>query len=180
MKYVALLRGINVGGKSLVKMADLKQCLKDAGFKNIATYINSGNVIFESEKSDRKKLVIEIEHVLAERFEFDLRIVLRTHEEIGQVVKNVPPDWNARGDMRCYVVFVREPVNSEDVLSEMEPKVGVDFITKGSGVVYMSTLLSGIAKSGMNKLIGKKIYKEITIRNYNTVKKILLMMEKID
>lgn len=177
MKYVAVLRGINVGGNSMVKMADLKKCLEDVGYENVVTYINSGNVIFKSEISDAKKLTSEIERLLIRKFGFELKVVLRTEKEIENVVKNVPNGWDIKSDLRMYIAFVKEPVTPDEVISQAEPKEGVDFVEKGPGVVYMATLLSGITKSGINKLIGKKIYKEITIRNYNTTKKILSLME---
>ena len=177
MKYVALLRGINVGGNSMVKMADLKESLKENGFKNVATYINSGNVILESDKSDQENLTKEIEELLSKRFGFELRIVLRNHVQMKRVVEGVPHDWNTRTDLRYYIAFIKEPVTVGEAFAEVEPRKDVDFIEKGPGVIYMATLWTDITKSGIAKLIGKKIYKEMTMRNYNTTKKILSLME---
>jgi len=177
MKYAALLRGINVGGNSMVKMSELKECFEKNGFENVATYINSGNVIFDSEKTDPKSLTKEIEEILSKRFGFDLRIVLRNHSQIQKVIESVPGDWNTRTDLRYYIAFIKEPVTVDVAFAEVEPREGVDFIEKGPGVIYMATLWIDAAKSGITKLIGKKIYKEMTIRNYNTTKKILSLME---
>jgi len=177
MKYVAFLRGINVGGKSLVKMAELKKCMEDAGFQNVLTYINSGNVIFESDEKNTESLVEKIEKLLTKKFGFELRIVLRSEKEMKEVVDSVPRDWDTRSDLRFYVAFIKEPMTVDEVFAETDPHVGIDFIEKGPGVVYMATLLSSLTKSWINKLLAKKIYKEITIRNYNTTKKILALME---
>lgn len=177
MKYAALLRGINVGGNSMVKMAELKECFEKNGFESVATYINSGNVIFESGKSDHESITKEIEEMLSKRFGFDLRIVLRNYVQMKKVVEDAPHDWNTRTDLRYYIAFIKEPVTVDGAFAEIEPREDVDFIEKGPGVIYMATLWADVAKSGITKLIGKKIYKEMTIRNYNTVKKILSLME---
>ncbi len=176
MKYAALLRGINVGGNSMVKMSDLKECMEKRGFENVVTYINSGNVIFDTGEKNQEKLTEQIENLLSKKFGFDLKIVLRTHDQIKKVVDSVPGDWNRREDLRFYIAFIKEPMTVDVAFAEVEPKEGVDFIEKGPGVVYMATLWTDAAKSGITKLIGKKIYKEMTIRNYNTTKKILSLM----
>jgi uncharacterized protein (DUF1697 family) len=175
MEYVALLRGINVGGKSIIKMSELKNAFENLSFKNVQTYINSGNVIFES---DEKSLNIRenLEKNLSKKFKLDLRIVIKTKEEMTKVLKEVPTEWKKINNLRCYIAFVREPVTEKDVLAEVRIKEGVDFVKISNGVLYMSTLLSGVTKSGFTKLIGTKIYKDITIRNYNTVQKLLDIM----
>jgi uncharacterized protein (DUF1697 family) len=84
-----------------------------------------------------------------------------------------PKEWKSGTQIRRYMAFVKEPATSKELLDEVILKEGVDDAKVGDGVLYMSTLLSGITKSGFNKLIGTKIYKNITIRNYTTVQKIL-------
>lgn len=172
MKYVALIRGINVGGKSVVKMADLKKVFEKLGFTNVVTYINSGNVIFETKESDSKNLSKVIEQNLTKYFKFDLRIVLVSEKELNSVIKSVPLEWKKRNDLRCYVAFVRKPITPKEVLEVIEPKEEVDSVKLGEGVIYLTTKLEGITKSGFTKLIKTKIYKDITIRNYNTVQKL--------
>lgn len=172
MKYIALIRGINVGGKSVVKMADLKKVFEKLGFTNVFTYINSGNVIFETEESDPKKLSHAIEENLTKCFKFDLRIVLVSEKELNSVLESVPFEWKNKNNLRCYIAFVRKPVTPKEVLEVIEPKEGVDSVKLGEDVVYLTTKLEGITKSGFTKLIKTKIYKDITIRNYNTVQKL--------
>lgn len=169
MKYVALIRGINVGGKSIVKMVDLKSAFEKIGFKNVSTYINSGNVLFES---DKKIDFTEIEKQLSKIFKFEMRVVVISIEKLDQILKNVPNEWKNKNDLRCYVAFLRGSTSAKEVLDEIDLKDGVDSIKHGEGVLYMSTKLFGLTKSGFPKLIQKTIYKEITIRNYNTVKKL--------
>lgn len=176
-KYVALLRGINVGGNSIVKMSELKAAFEKNGFINVATYINSGNVIFESEETNTEKLTFQIEKMLLTNFKMNLRVVIRSQEQLKTVVSNVSDAWKNAKDFRCYIAFVKEPTTPNEVIQEIQLKAGVDFVKAGKHVVYMATKMEGLTKSGFTKLVGKKIYKEITMRNFNTTKKLLELME---
>ncbi len=103
--------------------------------------------------------------------------MVRSHEQMKKVILDVPKDWNKRDDLRCYVAFLKKQ-KPDDVLKEIDLNKEVDFIKTGEGVLYMTTLLSGLVKSGYTKMIGKKIYREMTIRNYNTTRKIFERMEE--
>jgi uncharacterized protein (DUF1697 family) len=177
MKYIALLRGINVGGNAIIKMADLKKEVEVSGFTHVSTYIQSGNIVFESDLKEIDKIIARLEEALLKKFQFNSGIVVKTHEQMKKIISEVPADWKKQDDLRCYLAFVREPVSAQDVIREIKLKEGVDFAKAGDGVVYMSTLLSGLTKSGFTKLVGTKIYKDITIRNYNTVQKLFAMMQ---
>jgi uncharacterized protein (DUF1697 family) len=177
MKYIALLRGINVGGKMIIKMSDLKTTIENCGFTNVNTYIQSGNIIFESNEKDPNIITTKLENELLKSLKYHLRIVVRTYQQLKAILSNVPDDWKTRQDMRCYLAFVKEPATAEDVIHELALKEGVDSVKDGEGVVYMSTLLSGLTKSGFTRLINKIVYKDITIRNYNTCQQLLSRME---
>lgn len=177
MKYIALLRGINFGGNMIIKMSNLKAAVENSGFTNVSTYIQSGNIIFESYESDTGKIASKLENQLTRYLKFNLTIIVRNHRQFKKILSNVPTEWKKRQDMRCYIAFVKEPTAAEDVIRELELKEGIDSVKAGEGVVYMSTLLSGLAKSGFTKLINKKVYKDITMRNYNTCQKLFARME---
>jgi uncharacterized protein (DUF1697 family) len=177
MKYIALLRGINVGGSGIIKMADLKKAVEKSGFTNVRTYIQSGNIIFESDETGEDRIAFRLEDVLSKNFNISSRVIIRTGEQLKKILLEVPADWKTRNDLRCYIGFIRGPLSAQDVIREVELKEGVDFVKAGDGVVYMSTVLSGITKSGLTKLIAKKVYKEITIRNYTTAQKLLSLMQ---
>lgn len=162
----------------MVKMSELRSCFEETGFNNVTTYINSGNVIFESEEKEKEKLVEKVEKRLLSTFKMPLRVVVRSESEIKKTLDNVPPSWKARDDIRCYTAFVKEPLSVEEALKDFDRRDGVDFVDGGPGVVYMTTLLTGLTKSQFSKLAVKKVYKQITIRNYNTVRKIFEIMEK--
>ena len=178
MKYVALLRGINVGGNSIIRMADLKRAFEECGFTNVVTYINSGNVIFESEEKSIKAITDLLEKELSETFNFNLRLVVITHAQLQEVVRDAPSEWKKDSDLRRYISFIKEPVTAKDAVQEPELKDGVDFVKDGKQVLYLSTKLEGLTKSNFTKLMGKKIYQDMTMRNFNTVQKLLALMEK--
>ncbi len=178
MQYVALLRGINVGGNNIIKMIDLKHAFERAGFTDVVTYIQSGNVIFSSKKKDITLLTEEIERLLTKTFSYQARAVLQTRQEFQTTVTNVPKEWTTRDDLRCYVAFTHELYTQEEIVAEVTPKEGVDTIQTGHRVIYLTTTLEGLTKSSFVKLMGKRIYKDMTIRNYTTVKKILELMSQ--
>lgn len=176
MKYIALLRGINVGGNNTVKMSELKEVFKKAGFTNVSTYINSGNVMFESDENDVKWITKEIDIALQKTF-FVIKTIVLSYKELEHVLEHIPNNWKG-GNLRKYVAFVKNPSKPDDVMREVQLKEGLDFIERGIGVVYMSTKLSGLTKSGFPKLITKKVYQDITTRNYNTVQKLHTLMQQ--
>ncbi|MCX6732130.1 MAG: DUF1697 domain-containing protein [Candidatus Roizmanbacteria bacterium] len=174
--YIAFLRGINVGGNNIIKMTLLKETFERCGYKNVSTYIQSGNVIFESEEKNTQKITNDLENELSKTFAYKAKLVILSHGELMSVLTNTPKEWKTSKDFRCYVAFTKEPVTPDEVIKEVKLKEGIDFIKSGTNVVYMSTLLSGLTKSGFTRLIGTKVYQYITIRNYNTIQKILSLM----
>jgi len=174
-KYIAFLRGINVGGKNIIKMDTLKDEFEKCGLRSVSTYIQSGNVIFESE-DNHKEVADRLETTLSKAFNYQLKIVVVSLDQLKRVLSEVPQEWKTSTNFRCYVAFVKEPVTANDVLAEVKLREGVDSVKVGKGVLYMSTLLSELAKSGFKNIIGTKVYQDITIRNYNTIQKILERM----
>lgn len=177
MIYVALLRGINVGGKNLMKMDDLKIVFEKLAFSNVVTYIQSGNVIFDSKSKQKESLVGMIEDALQVEFHKPVRVVVRSYEEMKQTLKDIPLLWKSKEDLRKYIAFVKEPSLAKDIFPQITINDGVDYLHAADGVLYMTTRMSGITKSGFTKIIGKPFYSDLTIRNFNTTQKIIEMME---
>jgi uncharacterized protein (DUF1697 family) len=173
VKYVALLRGINVGGNSVVKMADLKSAIETCGFERVRTFIQSGNLIFDSEETDAAKIAGKIEKCLMQQFKIESGAVVLTTAQLQGIVNQVPDSWNQGTDLRKYIAFIKPPMSAREAVKEFEPRAGVDSAAAGDGVIYMSTLLSGITKTGFTKLIGKPVYKTFTLRNFATVERML-------
>lgn len=178
-KYLILLRGINVGGNNIIKMADLKSCLEKAGFKNVRTFIQSGNVILESEEKDIDKLITKIEKLLSKEFNYDSKIVIRTQKQIKKIIESAPKWWGKDTSYKHYLTFIKEPMTAKEALKECgEPIEGIEFTEAGEGVIYTSASTDSLTRTSFVKLPGKAIYKHMTIRNYNTSVKLAKMMEE--
>ncbi len=176
-RYIALLRGINVGGKNLIKMADLRSVLEEGGFTEVETYIQSGNVVFSSKTASKAKLCATIEAALSEAFAYSSRVVLVSSKELERVVAQAPAGFGKQPDQYRYdVLFVKEPVTTAKVFEQVTTKPGVDAAHAGDHALYFRRLTSKAAQSHLTKLIQKSIYKDLTIRNWNTTTKLLAMV----
>ena len=112
-RYVALLHGINVGGKNLIKMTDLKACFEALGFEDVSTYIQSGNVLFSTGRSDQANLTKLIEEALSKAFNYKSRVVVRSQKEIKDIVARTPRGFGSDPDTyRYYVIFLKEPMRT--------------------------------------------------------------------
>ena len=178
-QYAALLRGINVGGKNLIKMTELKACFEALGFRNLSTYIQSGNVIFSSDESDRAKLTSQVEDALSKTFNYSSRVVLRSFKEMKNIVAHAPKGFGSDpATYRYDVIFLKEPLTAAKAMKSVSTKEGVDQAFAGKGVLYFSRLISKAAQSRLTRIITMPVYQSMTIRNWNTTTKLLKMMEE--
>lgn len=174
VRYITLLRGINVGGNNIIKMTDLKVCFEEMGCTNVVTYIQSGNVVFDSEENELQELSRRIENRLSERFSYQSKIVLITQQKLSEVIVEAPAGFGTKPDEYRYdVIFLREPLTATEALSVIKTKEGVDEVTPGNDVLYFSRLSSKSSQSQMTKMIGTATYREMTIRNWNTTTKLV-------
>jgi uncharacterized protein (DUF1697 family) len=177
MRYVALLRGINVGGNNPVSMAKLKVCLETAGFEEVTTYIQSGNVIFTAASSPRDELTRRIEVLLTKAFRFPSSVVLRTRKQMQDVVARAPRGFGGNPAKHRYdVIFLKEPLTASTAIESMVAKEGVDAVHPGAGVLYFSRLIAKASQSRLSRIVSMPIYQSLTIRNWNTTTKLLQMM----
>jgi uncharacterized protein (DUF1697 family) len=177
-KYVALLRGINVGGKNLIKMSELKACFEALGLENVSTYIQSGNVLFSADESDRAKLTSWIEEALSKTFNYKSRVVVRSHKQMKEIVARAPQGFGSDPSTYRYdVIFLKEPLTEAKAMESVSTKEGVDQAFSGKGVLYFSRLTSRASQSHLTRIIGMPVYQSMTIRNWNTTTKLLNMME---
>lgn len=178
-QYVALLRGINVGGNNIIKMADLKTCLTEAGFEDVATYIQSGNVLFNSPETDIKKIDAKFMAAMGKAFGYKAPIMFRSHAQMKKIVHDAPRGFGTRPDEYRYdVLFVREPLTAAEALNSITLREGVDAAAKGDDVLYFWRTMVNITRSHINKIVGTPMYKNITIRNWNTTSKLLALMDE--
>ncbi len=176
--YVAFLRGINVGGKGIVSMTNLKAVFEKLGYDNVRTYINSGNVIFSAGESDARKLETHIEKALDAELKMTIKVVVRSKQEIENLLENLPKSWAHPEDKRCYVMFLRHTVDKPEVLDGIVIKEEIEELHYVPGALLWSALLTDVTRSNMSKLISNPVYKELTIRNLNTVMKVVGMMKE--
>jgi uncharacterized protein (DUF1697 family) len=176
-RYVAFLPGINVGGNNIIKMADLRASFERMGFTEIETYIQSGNVVFSSKPASKAKLEKTIEQELSRAFGYASQVVLVTARELELVVAQAPSGFGKQKDRYRYdVLFVKEPLKTEEALEQVTTKPGVDVAHAGDHALYFRRLISKAAQSHLSKLSQRPVYKRLTIRNWNTTTKLLEMV----
>src|SRR6266498_526588 len=138
-RYVALLRGINVGGNNLIKMTALKVCFEKQGLEEVVTYIQSGNVVFGSTDGGADNLCARIERALAADFHYEANVVLRTQKEMQQTVARAPKGFGTEPDKYRYdVIFLKAPLEAPAALKSVATAPGVDEAYAGPGVLYFS------------------------------------------
>lgn len=177
--YLILLRGINVGGKNKVSMAELRLGLEELGFANVRTYINSGNVLLESDQSP-KQISARIEELLPKKFKLDsslIRVLALSHEDLRQIVRSAPKGFGAEPTKYHSDVIFMMDIDVQDALPVFSPREGVDRIWPGKAVVYSQRLSAERTKSRLNKIMESPLYKSMTIRNWNTTTKLLAMLD---
>ena len=177
MVYVALLRGINVGGKNKVEMKRLKVVFEEAGMTSVRTYINSGNVVFSSTIRARARLVDLLEEAIAQRFGFKIGVLVRDVRSMRAVVAAMSSGWKDDKTTKCDVMFLWEDVDRPSVLNQLRIKPEIDDVRYVTGAIIWHVDRKDVTKSGMMKLAGTPLYKRMTIRNCNTTRKLLQLME---
>lgn len=153
-------------------MSRLQEVFSSLGFSNVSTYINTGNVLFDSEKKDVRILTSKIQDALKKEFGLSLRIVLRTAQNIKSLCKKIPSKWKNDADQKTDVFFLWEGFDKKGTLDLITTREGVDTLIYVSGVIVWHLHKRDYGKSEMNKFIGTPVYKNATARNVNTVRKI--------
>ena len=176
--YLVLLRGINVGGKNIIKMVDLKASLEEMGFSNVVTYIQSGNVLVQSEDKDKAVLTSKIEKGLSKRFNFEAKVVVISQKELTAIIKSAPEGFGKdEKKFRYDVIFLKEPLTPKEAMESVKVREGVDTAHAGKQALYFSRLISRASQSYLTKIIGLPAYQNMTIRNWNTTTKLFALME---
>jgi len=175
---VALLRGINVGGRNKVAMADLRESFEAAGHGNVRTYIQSGNVLFES-AAPPGSLEDDLEAMLERRLGVPLVVVLRSHTQLRAVVKKAPDGFGAHPDRyHSDVIFLKAPLASRQAMGVVGLRDGVDQAWPGTGVVYFARLSERRTQSRMSSIVGTPEYARMTIRSWATTTRLLGLLEE--
>jgi uncharacterized protein (DUF1697 family) len=176
--YVALLRGINVGGKNLIRMPALKAAFEADGFADVSTYIQSGNVLFTSSETRNAALTDRIEAMLAEAFDYVPTVVVRSRTQMRGIVDRAPKGFGSKpAEYRYDVIFLKEPLTAAKAIKEVPTNPAVDTSAAGTGVLYFSRLTAKATASRLSKIVASPIYPSVTIRNWNTTTKLLALMD---
>lgn len=177
MIYVALLRGINVGGKNKVDMKRLKEAFMEAGMKSVSTYINSGNVIFIDNQRTKAEIAGILEEVILHYFQLEIKVLIRSIDDFKDMIKMLPTTWKNDQEMKCDVLFLWGEIDQGAILNELTIKPEIDTVLYTPGAILWSVDKRNVTRSGLSKLVGTNLYKKMTIRNVNTTRKIYEIMQ---
>lgn len=179
MQYLAFLRGVNVGGNATIKMAELKVSLEKAGFNNVRTYIQTGNILFDSVKANKIILTQKIEAVIEQSFGLKVRVLVIDHMSYKRMIIAVPKNWGEDRDWKYNLLFLIPPFNMKEVVATIgELKPDAETLTVGEGVLYQSLSIKLFGRTTTGKLASSPIYQQMTIRNWNTARKLLVILEQ--
>jgi len=182
MMYVILLRGINVGGKNKIPMAELRQYLEELGFQSVATYIQSGNVILRSDL-DAKALGQQIETMLLKKFKLDsslIKVLALTHGQLKKIISSKPKGFGDQPDKYYSDAIFLMGISEAEAMAVFKPREGVDKVWPGGNVIYSERLGALRTKSRLSRIVGTPAYKSMTIRSWNTTVKLLELLEKAE
>lgn len=177
MKYVLLLRGINVGGHKKVPMIELKKMLSEMGFRNTKTLLNSGNAVFETQNEKEPDLIRKIEIQFKTTFGFDAPLILRTDEAMRNLMELDPfHGTTTTKETRLYVSFLSEKSTSDLPLPYSNPKSDFKILQKTDREIFSVLNIKTSRSVDAMKFLEKEYGKNSTTRNWNTVVKIANLM----
>jgi len=173
MNYLGLLRGVNVGGKGLLRMSELKECLEKAGFAEVRTYIQSGNVLFAAPKTEPGRLARKMEAAIKKDFAMTVGVVVFTETEWQEIVQRAPKSWGEKKDWKHNLLALLPGTSAADVMMAVGAlKPEIEAMAAGRGVLYQSLSIDSFGRTNSGKLAGHPIYRRITVRNHNTARKL--------
>jgi uncharacterized protein (DUF1697 family) len=180
-RYVALLRGINVGGRKLIKMAELVRIFTNAGCQNTRTYIQSGNVIFDSAAANSSALTNKIERTLQKELGYPVTVILRKLSDLEAIVRRNPFKKFAKAlDAYPFVVFLRGDPQHKPKLPLLSQIENLEVFEIKDGVAFIIARRKKDGRSGNpNAFVEKQLGVPGTTRNWNTVNKIVKAAENV-
>lgn len=178
--YVALLRGINVGKKAKIDMKALKTIVEQAGFTQVKTYINSGNVLFKSDESMLSAIKAKLEDRFRLQLGQSLEVFVREAATIAQLCAIFPPEWANDELQKTDILFLSDPYDDPNTINLINHNPTVDHLISGPGAIGWNILRSDYKQSGMNKFVGSPVYKNMTARNINTLRKLNELLKELE
>jgi uncharacterized protein (DUF1697 family) len=175
-KYIVLLRGINVSGKNKVSMPILKSELELINYKKVTTYLNSGNIVLESDIEDQETINQQIKYIIEKNFSINIPVLIITRKNLEELLSN-QPIWWGKDDKEIYdnIIFIIPPATFEEVTYKLKtPKNELEKVQGYKNYIFWSYKRSEYQKTNWwSKTAQGSVKDTITIRNANTVKKLL-------
>ena len=180
MKYIALLRGVNIGGKNKIIMADLRSSFERHGFQNVVTYINSGNIIFDSDIIDETALKAVCEKLVTADFDLNVQVCVISAADLHDVLAHAPVWWNKEPGMRHDAFFVIPPMTAAEICAHVgEARAEYEKVDYYGRVIFWSAQMANFSRTRWSKISrDKAMYNSITVRNANTTLKLAELVKK--
>ncbi|EAR24981.1 hypothetical protein A20C1_06856 [marine actinobacterium PHSC20C1] len=176
-KYVALLRGINVGGKNVISMKSLIDCFSAAGFDGVRTFIQSGNVLFSCDSASSAELEVVIERMLHESFDAEILTVVRSRDELAATIAAAPAEHGS-SELLSDVLFLKRPFTAAEAMEQLpEFNDDVDSIAPGPDALYFSRTVANSLQSRIDRLRNNRLSRRMTVRNWRTTNRLLEMLD---
>ena len=176
MKYIALLRGINISGKNKISMSELKKEFELYGYQNVRTYLNSGNVIFTTDIDNELDITKNIHTMIKTKFHLNIPIYIIKVSELQELLDHRPNWWGSdHKDIYDNIIFIISPYTYDEVYRVLgKPKEGLERIQEYKNNIFWSYNLKDYRRTNWwAKTANTSICNVITIRTANTVKKLL-------
>jgi uncharacterized protein (DUF1697 family) len=180
--YLVLLRGINVGGKNKVPMAQLRELLEGLGYADVRTYIASGNVLLRSDRP-AGEIREQIEGALPGAFRLDsalVAVLVLSHAELRAVVEKRPDGFGDHPDTYHSDAIFLIGIDAATAMQVFDPRPGVDRVWPGDGVIYSERLSAERTKSRLGKIVGTEAYRSMTIRSWQTTTALLRLLDEAE
>ncbi|MDR0373504.1 MAG: DUF1697 domain-containing protein [Nitrososphaerota archaeon] len=169
MKYVVLLRGVNVGGNNKVSMSELKRLFEKRGFLNVQTYLNSGNIVFESGVDNVDSLKMICETIIANAFGLNIAVVVVSGAELSETLKHAPDWWNNDERAKHNAIFVIPPADTKEIFEQVgECRLEFEKVAAYGRIIFWSAPLVTFSRARWSKIVGTQAYNKVTIRNAST------------
>ena len=173
-KYIALLRGVNVGGKNKISMPLLKATFKEREFLDVSTYINSGNITFGSEIENKTMLQEQCQQIIMDVFHLDIAIAIISAHDLSEALLHAPTWWDNDIESKHNAVFVIPPASTEFIMKEIgETKPEYELVAYYGQIIFWSAPVKTFSRTRLSRITSTALSNSITIRNANTVKKLL-------
>lgn len=179
-RYVALLRGVNVGGNRRVPKEAFRAVLEELGFRDVTIYINSGNAVFTS---DTEPMALDVQQALEGHFGFAIPTLVLSGEKIQAIANAIPASWTNdspkpdKSGQKSDVLYLFDDCNAPDILNKLGYKPEIETLIYVDGAVLANVTRANQAKGSLQRIIGSDVYSQITIRNITTAKKLAELVE---